>query len=93
MNLVEIIAYFSLPVISFSILLVFIRVIKGPTLPDRVIALDLLVTICIGLITAYSIVYDERNLIDVAIILALLAFLGTVAFAYYLGVRGKRKNI
>lgn len=93
MNLVEIIAYFSLPVISFSILLVFIRVIKGPTLPDRVIALDLLVTICIGLITAYSIVYDEKNLIDVAIILALLAFLGTVAFAYYIGIRGKRKNI
>jgi multicomponent Na+:H+ antiporter subunit F len=93
MNLVEIIAYFSLPVISFSILLVFIRVIRGPTLPDRVIALDLLVTICIGLITAYSIVYDEKNLIDVAIILALLAFLGTVAFAYYIGIRGKRKNL
>lgn len=76
--------YVILPILSISALLVFIRLLKGPAVVDRVIALDLIITIGIGIITVYSIRMDKKVLLDVAIILALIAFLGTVAFSYYI---------
>lgn len=73
-----------LPILTISVLLVFIRLFKGPTVVDRVIALDLIITIGIGIITVYSIRQEQEVLLDVAIILALIAFLGTIAFSYYI---------
>lgn len=73
-----------LPILTISVLLVFIRLFKGPTVVDRVIALDLIITIGIGIITVYSIRQGQEVLLDVAIILALIAFLGTIAFSYYI---------
>jgi len=82
--------YIILPVLAFSALLIFIRFLKGPSLSDRVVALDLLITTGIGMIAIYSIVTDQPTFLDIAMILALIAFLGTVAFAYYIEKR-KRK--
>ncbi len=76
--------YVILPILAISVMLVFIRLLKGPAVVDRVIALDLIITIGIGIITVYSIRTDQKVLLDVAIILALIAFLGTIAFAYYI---------
>lgn len=76
--------YVILPILTLSAILVFIRVLKGPAVVDRVVALDLIITIGIGMITVYSIRTDQKVLLDVAIILALIAFLGTVAFSYYI---------
>jgi len=76
--------YVIFPILTISIVLVFIRLFKGPEVADRVIALDLIITIGIGLITAYSIRSEQAVLLDVAMILALIAFLGTIAFAFYL---------
>ncbi|WP_432709542.1 monovalent cation/H+ antiporter complex subunit F [Pedobacter sp.] len=76
--------YIIFPILTISIILVFIRLFKGPEVADRVIALDLIITIGIGLITAYSIRSGQPVLLDVAMILGLIAFLGTVAFAFYL---------
>lgn len=73
-----------LPILTISVLLVFIRLFKGPAIVDRVIALDLIITIGIGILTVYSIRQNQKVLMDVAIILALIAFLGTVAFSYYI---------
>lgn len=73
-----------LPILTISVLLVFIRLFKGPAIVDRVIALDLIITIGIGILTVYSIRQNQKVLIDVAIILALIAFLGTIAFSYYI---------
>ncbi|HIY75350.1 MAG TPA: cation:proton antiporter [Candidatus Sphingobacterium stercorigallinarum] len=73
-----------LPILTISVLLVFIRLFKGPTVVDRVVALDLIITIGIGIITVYSIRQEQEVLLDVAIILALIAFLGTIAFSYYI---------
>jgi multicomponent Na+:H+ antiporter subunit F len=72
-----------------SAVLVFIRFLLGPSLPDRVVALDLLITVGIGIISIYSIVTDQSTFLDIALILALIAFLGTVAFSYYLEKRNK----
>lgn len=76
--------YVIFPMLTVSIILVFIRLFKGPEVVDRVIALDLIITIGIGLITAYSIRSGQALFLDVAMILALIAFLGTIAFAFYL---------
>ncbi len=76
--------YVIFPILAISVLLVFIRLYIGPGVPDRVIALDLIITIGIGIITAYSIRSREPIFLDVAMILALVAFLGTIAFSFYL---------
>lgn len=89
MTLYEFLYYIILPVLSLSVILVFIRFIKGPGIVDRVVALDLLITIGIGLISIYSIITNQSTFLDIAMILALIAFLGTVAFSYYLEKREK----
>lgn len=76
--------YVILPLLTCAAVLVFIRLYRGPQIYDRVIALDLLITIGIGIITVYSIRTGQEIFLDVAMILALIAFLGTIAFSYYL---------
>ncbi len=76
-----------LPILSISVLLVFIRFIIGPGISDRVVALDLLITIGIGIMSIYAIVSDKASFLDIAMIFALIAFLGTIAFSYYLEKR------
>ena len=70
--------------LSAGLVSVFIRLVRGPYLPDRVIALDLLSILAMGFIVAYAVRFNQPNFLDVAIILAIISFLGTVAFAYYL---------
>jgi len=81
--------YVILPVLCLALVLVTIRFILGPTIIDRIIALDLIVTIGIGIIAIYSVLYDQPNFLDIALILALIAFLGTVAFTSYIEKRDK----
>ncbi len=81
--------YIILPILSISILLVFIRFLIGPALSDRVVALDLLITIGIATIAVYAMISDQSAFLDIAMIFALIAFLGTVAFSYYLEKRKK----
>ena len=59
------------------------RLVRGPSLPDRVVALDLIAALTVGIIGTYSIGTNQQVFLDVAIVLALIAFLGTVAFAQY----------
>jgi len=81
--------YVIIPILVLSEFMVFIRFLKGPSVIDRVVALDLVVTIGIGIISIYSIITETSNFLDIAMILALIAFLGTVAFSYYLEKRNK----
>jgi multicomponent Na+:H+ antiporter subunit F len=87
MNLQTLIYVVILPLLSVALFLTFIRLVQGPSLPDRVVALDLMSTLGIGIIAAYAIATDQPVFLDVASILALITFLGTVAFAYYLEQR------
>ena len=65
------------------------RIIKGPTLPDRIIALDMLVAIAIGFIAVIAVKTGFELYIDIALALALVGFLATAAFARYIYVRGR----
>ncbi|MGD9891662.1 MAG: monovalent cation/H+ antiporter complex subunit F [Dehalococcoidia bacterium] len=69
--------------LTIALLLAFARLARGPSLPDRVVALDLITVITVGFIAAYAIDVEQRVFLDAAIVVALIAFLGTVAFARY----------
>ena len=83
MNVASLIFATALPIMSVAFLLAFLRLLRGPSLPDRVVALDLMATIGIGLIAAYAVITNQRLFLDVATVVALLSFLATVAFASY----------
>jgi multicomponent Na+:H+ antiporter subunit F len=76
---------FSIALILFAIafVLAFMRLLRGPSLPDRVVALDLMVIIGIGFVSAYAIKTEKSVFVDVAMVVALIGFLATVAFAYH----------
>jgi multicomponent Na+:H+ antiporter subunit F len=72
-----------LPMLAAALALTLYRIVRGPSAPDRVVALDLLTVVVIGMIAAYEVATDQPVYLDVAITLALISFLGTVAFARY----------
>lgn len=76
--------------LSLALVLAVIRLLRGPSLPDRVVALDLMAVVMVGLMAADTIVTANTLPLRAAIVVALLAFLGTVAFARYLEKRARR---
>lgn len=72
-----------LPLLVFGVIFAFVRLLQGPSLPSRVIALDMMSVLGIGIIVVYAVVTDQPVFVDVAGVLALVSFLGTVAFAAY----------
>ena len=78
-----------LGVLALAAMLGFVRLLRGPSLPDRVVAFDLLATVGVGISAVYSMAYDQPVFLDVAVILALISFVGTVAFARYIEERLK----
>lgn len=76
--------YFILPILAVSVGLIFYRFVKGPSMADKVVALDLLITTGIGIIGVFSILAGNSTFLDTAMILALIAFLSTVALSYYI---------
>ncbi len=75
--------------LSAALFLAFVRLARGPSLPDRVVALDLTAVIAVGIIAAYAIDVRQRAFLDAALVVALIGFLGTVAFARYVERRAR----
>lgn len=76
--------YWIIPLLTICAAVTCVRVIVGPSLPDRVVAFDLLSAVGIAIIVAYAIATGKYFYVDVAIAVALVSFLGTVAFARYI---------
>jgi multicomponent Na+:H+ antiporter subunit F len=73
----------ALTVLGIAAVLTFLRLLVGPTVPDRVIAIDLIgVLIVCALVVSAGATADQAYL-DVAIVLALISFVGTIAYARY----------
>ena len=70
----------------------FVRLAIGPSLSDRVVALDMMTITIIVFCGLYAIREDEPSFLDVAIVLALIGFLATVALARYAERRFERQN-
>lgn len=67
-----------------GMILAAIRLFRGPSLPDRVVALDLLAILVVGMIAAHAVRSNQSIYLDVALALALIAFLSTIAFAFHI---------
>lgn len=91
MTVEQYLTYVIMPLLSLAILVILIRFFKGPQIVDRVIALDLIITAGVGFIGIFCMITNNNNFLDVAMILALIAFLSTVAFSYYL-YRSKKND-
>lgn len=74
---------FVLPSLGVAMALAFARLLRGPSLPDRVVALDLMTALAMGMIAAYGVGADQSVFLDVAVVLALVSFVATIAFATY----------
>ena len=91
MNLSDVVSTASviaLAMLSVALLLALVRLIRGPSLPDRVVALDLISILAAGTTAVYAIAAEQPVFLDVALVVALISFLGTVAFARYLERQG-----
>jgi multicomponent Na+:H+ antiporter subunit F len=73
----------ALGLLGVAVLLAFVRLVRGPDLANRVVALDILSILGVGIAAATSVLSGRPVYLDVALILALIAFVGTVAFARY----------
>lgn len=74
----------SIIVLMISMGLIIVRIVRGPSLPDRILGLDTLVTVSIGVIATFGIITGFPIYVDIAIALGLVGFLSTIALANFL---------
>lgn len=80
----EFILQLSLGILAVSTFLRVLRVIKGPSIPDRVVALDAIGINLIGITALVSILLNTTAYLEVILLIGILAFIGTVAFSKFL---------
>ena len=78
MNLVFIVVEIML---AIAIAITFIRLVIGPTMLNRVVALDLMAVLAVGMMVSEAVRSGEHALLDVAVVIGITAFIGTAAFA------------
>ena len=81
--MLEVISNITLVTLGVALLVAFIRLVKGPTLPDRIVAMDLIGVLVVGIIVVLAGSSGVRATLDAAIVIALVGFLSTVAYATY----------
>ena len=74
----------SFALLGLGVAFTLIRILRGPTLADRILGLETLTVLGIGIIAIFSVRAGLTLYIDIAISLALVGFLSTAAFARYL---------
>ena len=82
--MIETVSTIALAFLGVALLLALYRLILGPRTPDRAVSIDLLTSIFIGIIAVYGMATGNDLLLDIALVSALLSFLGTVAFGFFL---------
>jgi multicomponent Na+:H+ antiporter subunit F len=92
--MVEAILLCSMFFLGFSILATVYRLVKGPSIPDRVQALDALGINIISGVAIFSVSFRNTGFFEVLLLIGILSFIGTLAFARYIerGVVIERKN-
>ncbi|MFQ6550203.1 monovalent cation/H+ antiporter complex subunit F [Aestuariibius sp. 2305UL40-4] len=82
----------SFAMIILAIGIAFIRLARGPSLPDRVVALDMMTVSILAFCGLFALQSEARAFLDVALALALVGFLATVALARFAERRQNRAN-
>jgi len=88
----EIAIYATFVMVMLSLAIAFIRLAKGPTLADRVVALDMMTVSIIAVCGVAAVATGVQALLDVALVLALVGFLATVALARFAERRDARNE-
>ncbi|ARK21425.1 Na(+)/H(+) antiporter subunit F [Sporosarcina sp. P26b] len=78
----------SVILFALTILVAVIRIILGPSLPDRVVALDVIGVNLIATIAVVSVILNTKAFLEAILILGILSFIGTIAFSKFIE-RGK----
>lgn len=86
------ILYIVISVLCLNLILCLIRFIKGPVMPDRIVALDVFSGNLLAILALYSMVSELREFIDIAVLFSLITFTGTMTFAYYMVHTGKKED-
>jgi multicomponent Na+:H+ antiporter subunit F len=74
---------FALVTLAAAVLVAVVRLVRGPTLPDRVVSMDLMGILVVGLIVVLAASTGVHATLDAAIVIALIAFVATIAYATY----------
>ena len=74
--------------LALGAIMTFVRLMRGPTLPDRVVALDLIGVLIVCTLVVLAGDAGQQAFLDVAMVIALISFVGTVAYARYLERKG-----
>lgn len=82
--MIDLVSNISVVLLIAAIALTLFRIVRGPTLADRILGLDTLMLLAIGLIGIFAIRSAWYAYVDIAIALALVGFVSTAAFSRYL---------
>jgi multicomponent Na+:H+ antiporter subunit F len=74
----------AMAMMSAGLVLAMVRLVRGPSLPDRVVALDLITMLGLGMLAVYSMSTGRTAYLDVGIVLTLVTFIATISFAYFI---------
>lgn len=77
------ITWYFLPFLAVAFLLAFVRLLRGPHLLDRVLVLDFMSVVVVGMLGVYAITTGQSLYLDIAMVVALLGFLATIGFTFY----------
>ena len=70
--------------LGLAIVLCALRLMRGPSIADRAMALDQITVLVVAIVLLYSVRVNDHVYLDVATVVALIGFLGTLAFARYI---------
>ena len=77
--------------LALAMLMAAVRLARGPSLPDRVVAIELISSIVVGIIGVHALDTGVLSYLDVAIVVALVAFLAAIGFARFIERGGPRE--
>lgn len=81
--MLDIVSQITLVTLGLALLIALIRILQGPTLPDRIVAMDLFGVLVVGIIVVLAGRSGVRATLDAAVVIALIGFLATIAYATY----------
>lgn len=70
--------------LTLAVLLGLVRLVRGPTVLDRILAFDLIATSIVGMIALLSVKWRTPLYLELVLLFSLLGFVGTVAFVFHL---------
>lgn len=92
MNILDPTLHVAIVILFVSLLMTLIRFVIGPSMPDRIISLDVFSANLLGILVIYAVLSGVRAYLSIALSFSLVTFVGSMTFAYYLIHQRKKKS-